>query len=76
MRALNVELEKTSVQMESRPASSPDDLQNDSQTLVPSDLTDIHISTANAALKQKVRPPASAALLVIFLLNFANITLL
>jgi hypothetical protein len=52
MRALNVELEKTTVQNDATRLSSPDD----SQALLPSDLTDVRISTANAALKLKVPP--------------------
>ncbi len=51
MRALNVEL-STAVQNEAFELLSPDDV----DALLPSDLTDVHISTANAALRLKVPP--------------------
>jgi hypothetical protein len=50
MQALNVELEKTAVQ-NTATRSSADDA---SAALLPSDLTDVRISTANAALRLKV----------------------
>jgi hypothetical protein len=51
MQALNVEL-ATAIQNEAFELLSPDDV----QALLPSDLTDVQISTANAALRLKVPP--------------------